>query len=124
MASSTPLLFLKPMALPRPSTLHHFLGIAKASTTATTASSPISPPPTQAATPQPKPYRIALTPSKNYPIYTMAKRGGNMKLTKLRRIEGDVNALRNDLRAALGLDEKEVTINQLTRHIIVKVCCG
>ncbi len=45
-----------------------------------------------------------------------------MKLTKVRRIEGDVNALRNDLRAALGLDEKEVTINQLTRQIIVKVC--
>jgi len=43
-----------------------------------------------------------------------------MKLTKLRRIEGDVNALRNDLREALGMDEKEVTINQLTRHIIVK----
>jgi len=45
-----------------------------------------------------------------------------MKLTKLRRIEGDVTALRNDLRHALGMDEKEVTINQLTRHIIVKVC--
>jgi large subunit ribosomal protein L49 len=54
----------------------------------------------------------------------MAKRGGNMKLTKLRRIEGDVTALRNDLREALGLEEKEVTINQLTRHIIVKVCYG
>jgi large subunit ribosomal protein L49 len=53
----------------------------------------------------------------------MAKRGGNMKLTKLRRIEGDVTALRNDLREALGMDEKEVTINQLTRHIIVKVSC-
>ena len=47
-----------------------------------------------------------------------------MKLTKLRRIEGDVNALRNDLLEALGLDEKEVRINQLTRHIIVKVCYG
>ena len=45
-----------------------------------------------------------------------------MKLTKVRRIEGDVTTLRNDLRAALGLDEKEVTINQLTRQIIVKVC--
>lgn len=44
-----------------------------------------------------------------------------MKLTKVRRIEGDVNALRNDLREALSLDEKEVTINQLTRQIIVKV---
>lgn len=44
-----------------------------------------------------------------------------MKLTKLRRIEGDVNVLRKDLQLALGMDEKEVVINQLTRHIIVKV---
>ena len=124
MASSTPLLFLRPMALPRPSTIHRFLGIAKASTQAAKVSaSPVPPAAAQATTPaQPKPYRITLTPSKNYPIYTLAKRGGNMKLTKLRRIEGDVTALRNDLRQALGMDEKEVTINQLTRHIIVKVC--
>jgi large subunit ribosomal protein L49 len=123
-SSSMPLLFLRPMALPRPSTIHCFLGIAKASTTATSASSsPVPPPPAQAATPaKPKPYRITLTPSKNLPVYTLAKRGGNMKLTKVRRIEGDVTALRNDLRAALELDEKEVTINQLTRQIIVKVC--
>ncbi len=53
----------------------------------------------------------------------MAKRGGNMKLTRVKRIEGNVAALRNDLREALGLEEKDVTINQLTRHIIVKVCC-
>lgn len=44
-----------------------------------------------------------------------------MKLTKLRRIEGDVNALRSELQQALGMEQKEVTINQLTRHIIVKV---
>jgi len=43
-----------------------------------------------------------------------------MKLTKLRRIEGDVNVLRKDLQDALGLADKEVTINQLTRQIIVK----
>ncbi|KAN0101880.1 Mitochondrial large subunit ribosomal protein (Img2) domain containing protein [Hyaloscypha variabilis] len=122
MTSSTPLLFLRPMVLPRASTIQRFLGIAKVSTNATKASSlPVPPPPPQATTPaQQKPYRVTLTPSKNYPIYTLAKRGGNMKLTKLRRIEGDVNALRNDLRQALGVDEKEVTINQLTKHIIVK----
>ena len=44
-----------------------------------------------------------------------------MKLTKLRRIEGDVNALRTELQEALGLEQKEVVINQLTRQIIVKV---
>jgi large subunit ribosomal protein L49 len=126
MTYSTPLLFLRPMALPRLSTLHRFLGIVKASTIATSATaSIIPPPPTQSTTPlaHPKPYRITLTPSNNYPIYTMAKRGGNMKLTRVKRIEGNVAALRNDLREALGLEEKDVTINQLTRHIIVKVCC-
>lgn len=45
-----------------------------------------------------------------------------MKLTKVRRIEGDVNVLRTDLKEALGLDEKEISINQLTKQIIVKVC--
>ena len=44
-----------------------------------------------------------------------------MKLTKLRRIEGDVNVLRDDLQQALGMDQKEVVINQLTKQIIVKV---
>jgi len=43
-----------------------------------------------------------------------------MKLTKLRKIEGDVNVLRSDLQNALGLTEQQVVINQLTRQIIVK----
>jgi len=43
-----------------------------------------------------------------------------LKQTKLRRIEGDINVLRTDLQIALGVEEKEVTINQLTKHIIVK----
>jgi large subunit ribosomal protein L49 len=112
------------MALPRPSTLHHFLGIAKvstttASTTTTASQSQITPAPATSA--QAKPYRITRTPSNNYPVYTLAKRGGNMKLTKLRRIEGDVNVLRDDLQQALGMDQKEVVINQLTKQIIVKV---
>jgi hypothetical protein len=52
----------------------------------------------------------------------MAKRGGNMKLTKLRRIEGDVNVLREDLERYLRVDPKECVINRLTGQIIVKVC--
>lgn len=42
----------------------------------------------------------------------------------MRKIEGDVNVLRMDLQAELGLSDKEVVINQLTRQIIVKVCFG
>lgn len=44
-----------------------------------------------------------------------------MKLTKIRKIEGDLAALKSDLIMALKVEEKEVTINQLTRQILVKV---
>ncbi|KAL3426248.1 mitochondrial large ribosomal subunit l49 [Phlyctema vagabunda] len=99
-----PLSFLRPMALPRPATLQRFLATAAASN----AAAPVSA------------YRIARTASKNLPIYLLEKRGGNMKLTKVRKIEGDVSVLRAELQEALGLGEKEVVINQLTKQIIVK----
>lgn len=35
-----------------------------------------------------------------------------------------MTALRSELQEALGLEAKEVVINQLTGHIIVKVCYG
>ena len=126
MVSPMHLSFLRPMALPRPSALRHFLGIARASTTTariTSSSTPSPSPPQTAAAAQQRPYRITKTPSNNYPVYHLEKRGGNMKLTKLRKIEGDVNVLRSDLQKALGLTEQQVVINQLTRQIIVKVCC-
>ncbi|KAL2072407.1 hypothetical protein VTL71DRAFT_11750 [Oculimacula yallundae] len=143
MASSLPLSFLRPMALPRAATLHKFLGLSqtalrKASTstsTSTTAStlpsspsaaassSPISSTlstPTAPATTPLKPYLIVRTPSNQLPIYHLAKRGGNKKLTRVRKIEGDVNMLRSDLQAELGMSEKDVVVNQLTRQVIVK----
>jgi len=43
-----------------------------------------------------------------------------LKQTKLRRIEGNINVLRTDLQQALGVDEKDVVINQLTQQIIVR----
>jgi len=55
------------------------------------------------------------------PVYLLSKRGGNLKQTKLRRIEGDINVLRTDLQQALGVDEKDVVINQLTKQIIIRV---
>ncbi|TVY92991.1 54S ribosomal protein IMG2, mitochondrial [Lachnellula willkommii] len=68
-----------------------------------------------------KPYRIALTKSKEYPVYHLNKRGGNMHITKIKHIEGDIDALKADLQRTLKLqDAKDVVINQLTRHIIVK----
>jgi len=106
--------FLRPIPLPRPSSLCRVLGISKLSTTSAAATStPI--------TPQTQPYKVLRTPSKNLPIYTLAKRGGNLKQTKVRKIEGDIEVLRTQLQEALGLEHNEVVINQLTKQIIIKV---
>lgn len=78
------------------------------------------------ATPDPNaivslPYHIHRTPSQQLPVYKLAKRGGSLKQTRLRKIEGDVKALRGDLMEALGLGEGEVKVNQLTGHVLIKV---
>ncbi|PBP23064.1 hypothetical protein BUE80_DR005749 [Diplocarpon rosae] len=122
MASSLHLKFFRSLVLSRPANLQRFLGAAKASRVVIRAES-TSAAPSQAEQPTPaasRPYRITLTPSKNLPIYTLQKRGGNKRLTKVRRIEGDITALKKDLQEALGLREKDVTINQLTNQIMVK----
>ena len=45
-------------------------------------------------------------------------------MTKVRKIDGNVNAFRTDLREALGLKDQHVEINQLTKHVIIKVYLG
>ena len=93
------------------------------------------PPPPPLATqpsPQPKPqpsinlpplpYHVHRTASQKLPIYHLAKRGGNLHQTRVRKIEGDVERLRDEIRIALGLKEEHVVINRLTGNIIVKVC--
>ena len=67
-------------------------------------------------------YHVNRTPSKQLPIYHLAKRGGNLKQTRIRKISGDIAGLRHDLQHALGLKEEHIVINQLTKHIIIKVC--
>lgn len=54
------------------------------------------------------------------PIYNLAKRGGNLHQTKIRKIDGDVQVLRDQLEKELGLDRSHVVVNSLTRQIIVK----
>ncbi|PQE32373.1 mitochondrial large ribosomal subunit protein [Rutstroemia sp. NJR-2017a WRK4] len=123
MATTMPLQFLRPMGLPRVTTLRRFLGVAKLSTDAPKATASMSPPvstPTKPATAPNQPYRVSRTPSNNFPIYLLSKAGGNLKQTKVRKIEGDIQVLRTQLQKALGLKEREVTINQLTQQIIIK----
>ena len=67
------------------------------------------------------PYHIHRTASQQLPIYNQAKRGGNLHQTLIRKIEGDVDILRRDLIDSLSVTEKEVVINRLTGHVVVKV---
>lgn len=120
--------FLRPLTLPRASTLQRFLSTSSTSTTKPSSSqsagaTPISLESSPKSSPQSSslPYHVERTPSSNLPIYLLAKRGGNLKQTRLRKIEGDINTLRVQLRDALKVDDKEIVINQLTKQIIIRV---
>lgn len=74
-------------------------------------------------------YTVQRTPSRNLPIYQLAKAGGNLKLTKVRKLGGDTEALRKELEVFLEPRSEYVKINAVTGHIIIKVrseafiCC-
>ncbi|KAL2118747.1 hypothetical protein VTJ04DRAFT_5706 [Mycothermus thermophilus] len=65
------------------------------------------------------PYYVGRTASNELAVYHLAKRGGNKKLTTVKKVEGDRAKFRAALAAALHLKEKEVVINSVTGHIIV-----
>jgi large subunit ribosomal protein L49 len=69
--------------------------------------------------PPPK-YHVSRSANKNLPIYTDYKRGGNLHLTTIRKITGDLSALRDELRVYLNKKNEDVKINALTQHVIVK----
>lgn len=71
--------------------------------------------------PPPLPYHVHRTASQNLPVYHLAKRGGNLHQTRVRKIEGDVERLRDEIRTFLGIKEEDVVINRLMGHIIIKV---
>ncbi|KZM25018.1 uncharacterized protein EKO05_0009475 [Ascochyta rabiei] len=65
-------------------------------------------------------YHVARSANKNLPIYTDYKRGGNLHLTTVRKITGDLHALRDELQAWLAKKEDHVKVNSLTGHVVVK----
>ncbi|KAH7401370.1 mitochondrial large subunit ribosomal protein-domain-containing protein [Pyrenochaeta sp. MPI-SDFR-AT-0127] len=81
------------------------------------SSSPVS---AQTISLPPPKYHISRSASKNLPIYTDYKRGGNLHLTTVRKITGDLSALRDELRVLLNKKNEDVKINSLTGHVIVK----
>jgi large subunit ribosomal protein L49 len=120
--------FLRPLALPRVSILQRFLSTSASSNPRSSAASsspaqstPSAPESTSKPISSHLPYRVERTPSSNLPIYVYAKSGGTRKETRLRKIEGDIDTLRVQLRDALKVDDKDIVINRLTQHIVIKV---
>jgi large subunit ribosomal protein L49 len=112
------------------STLLQSAPFCRGITTETAQSTPSTPSPAVSQTvtipspsesaPRPA-YLVSRTPSKSLPVYQRAKRGGNMKFTLVKKIEGDVRGLKSRLRADLGLDDKKIKINHVTGHIEISV---
>ena len=67
------------------------------------------------------PFHIGRTPSNNFAVYQLAKRGGNKLLTVIKKVEGDASTFQDALASGLALGEGVVTYNQHTRHVILAV---
>lgn len=85
-----------------------------------TASKPVKP--SSAISSPYLPYHVHRTASQELPIYHLAKRGGNLQQTRIRKIEGDIVKLRDELQTTLKLKKEHVVINQITGHVLLKVC--
>ena len=68
-------------------------------------------------------YHVGRSKSKNLPIYTDYKRGGNLHTTTVRKITGDLQQLRDELQSWLKKKDADVTINTLTGNVVVKGHC-
>lgn len=73
-------------------------------------------------------YFVTRTRSNELPVYQDRKRGGNLKLTTVRKIDGDPSVLRDELRIALGFvgangtkgKVEDCVVNPLTRQVVMK----
>ncbi|KAL9125545.1 MAG: hypothetical protein Q9217_005268, partial [Psora testacea] len=66
------------------------------------------------------PYHVRRTASQELPIYHLSKRGGNLHQTRIRKVEGDRTALRDELQKVLNLQKENVLVNQVTGHVVLK----
>jgi large subunit ribosomal protein L49 len=65
---------------------------------------------------------VSRTPTNNLPIYSDIKAGKTLKQTRIRKITGDVQALKNEIIKVLELDpeREKAEVNTLTGHILIK----
>ncbi|KAI0023331.1 mitochondrial large subunit ribosomal protein-domain-containing protein [Xylariomycetidae sp. FL0641] len=85
-----------------------------------TAEPPSISPTTEPSPTSQLPYFVARNHLNNLGVYHKKKRGGNMKLTYLKHAEGNLQALKKDVRDTLNLNAGDVVINSVTNHIVIK----
>jgi large subunit ribosomal protein L49 len=66
------------------------------------------------------PYFVTRTRSHELPVYEDEKRGGNLELTYVKKVDGNLPLLRDALRERLNLDSKHAIVNDRTRHVVLK----
>lgn len=64
-------------------------------------------------------YSVQRTPSRNLPVYQLAKSGGNQRQTRIRKIGGRAEALAEELRSHLEPRPKSVVVNAVNGHVVV-----
>lgn len=81
---------------------------------------PILSPSVQEVTPT-EAYFIRRTPTRNLPVYQLRKRGGNLKQTRVRKIEGEGAELVRQLEDRLDPKPQWIRVNPLNGHVEMKV---
>ncbi|KAK4178936.1 hypothetical protein QBC36DRAFT_323648 [Triangularia setosa] len=67
------------------------------------------------------PFDIGRSATNNFSVYQLAKRGGNLKLTLVKKVEGNRIAFKEELGKALRLSPKDIKVSSLTGHVEVPV---
>ncbi|KAI0108777.1 mitochondrial large subunit ribosomal protein-domain-containing protein [Hypoxylon sp. NC0597] len=78
---------------------------------------------TTEAEPQKKarlPYFVGRNNLNNLGVYHKSKRGGNLKLTLLKNGDGDLQALKRDIKESLQLNDGDISVNSVTRQIVIR----
>ena len=82
----------------------------------------LSPPPPPSPEPRrARPYIITKTSSNEFPIYHLAKRGGNKKLTTIKKVEGDAQVFKRWLAEDLQISLDSIRVKTPTGHVEVDV---
>ncbi|KAI0838509.1 mitochondrial large subunit ribosomal protein-domain-containing protein [Hypoxylon sp. FL0890] len=68
----------------------------------------------------PLPYFVGRNNLNNLGVYHKQRRGGNLKLTLLKNGEGDLLALKRDIKESLQLNDGDISVNSITRHIVIR----